>query len=71
MHPMVKRNPRLVKLYEFDRQLRDKILGATGTERRDLIRLRRKVAKEIRSIDIWEPIREQMRKAEEAKQTTE
>lgn len=71
MHPMVARNPRLRKLYELDRQIGDRILGSSKPERGKLIRLRKRIQDEIRSIDMWEPIREKMREQQQSEREEE
>lgn len=66
MHPLIERNPELKKLYEFENYLTNEMLGKTGKEYKDLARLRGKVRKKIKSIDMWAPIREQMAQKQEA-----
>lgn len=65
MHPMVKKNPKLKALYELDEKIGQELLGATGNKLGKLRKLRRRVREEIKSIDVWEPIRKQMREAED------
>lgn len=63
MHPLIQKNPRLKALYELDEKIGQDLLGANGYRRKKLLKLRDRVRSEIRSIDPWEDIREQMKKA--------
>lgn len=55
MKESVRNNTRLRDLYGLYSKIGEQILGSTGTERRDLIRLRRRVRDEILSIERGEP----------------